>query len=147
MVLAVAVVCFVEAGCCGLGVLAGAVITVLGVEAHRAGTDSALLITIGLAIGVVLLVVGVLYVLAGRGLLGGRRGWYLAALALFGASALVGIVAFVMMRNLWDLLWPLIDVIAIGLVAGAPRSRSFFLDRRSPPRVPAVGDLGGRGEP
>lgn len=127
-VVAAAVVCFVEAGFCGLGVLAGVVIVVLGAEAHGAGTDSGLLIGAGVLILVAFLVVGSLYVLCGRGLLRGRRGWYLAALALTSLSVVVGVVGFAVQRNLWDLLWPLVDLVAIGLLLG-PRSRAFF---RSP---------------
>ncbi len=125
-VVAAAVICLVAAGFCGLGVLAGVVITVLGAEAHGAGTDSGLLISAGLVIVAVFLVVGLLYVLCGRGLLRGRRAWYLAALGLLSLSVVVGVVGFALQRNLWDLLWPVVDVVAIGLLVGTPRSRAFF---------------------
>lgn len=125
-VLAAAVICFVEAGICGLFVLVGIVIAVLGAEAHGAGTESGLLITAGVVAAAVSLGLGVLYVLCGRGLLRGDRTWYQAALALLGLSVVVGVVGFALQRNLWDLLWPLIDLVAIWLLVGRPRSRAFF---------------------
>ena len=138
-VVAAAVICFVEAGFCGLGVLAGLVITVLGLEARAAGTNSGLLISAGVLILAVFLVLGLLYVLCGRGLLSGHRAWYLAALVLLCVSALVGVVGFAVQRNLWDLLWPLVDVIAIGLLVG-PRSRAFLLGPGRPdPLLPGDG--------
>lgn len=129
-VLAAAVICFVEAGVCGLFLLAGIVIAVLGAEAHGAGTDSGLLVTAGVVVAALFLVLGALYVLCGRGLLRGRRVWYLATLALAGLSVVVGVVGFAVQRNLWDLLWPLIDLVAIWLLVGTPRSRAFFLGPR-----------------
>jgi hypothetical protein len=131
-VVAAAVICFVEAGFCGLGVLAGIVITVLGAEASGAGTDSGLLITTGILIAVIFLAAGVLYGFCGWGLLQGRRAWYLATLGLMSLTVVVGVVAFAIQRNLWDLLWPLIDVVAIGLLVAMPESREFFLVVRQP---------------
>lgn len=139
-VVVAAVICFVEAGFCALGVLAGAVITVLGAKALGVGTASGPLISAGVLILAVFLVVGLLYVLCGRGLLRGRRAWYLAALGLLSLSAAVGAVGFAVQRNPWDLLWPLIDAGAIGLLAGA-RSRAFFLAPGGPER-PLPADAG-----
>lgn len=130
-VLAAAVICFVEGGVCGLFALAGVVIAVLGAEAHGAGTASGLLITAGVLVAALFLVLGVLYVLCGRGLLRGHRTWYLATLALLGLSVVVGLVGFAVQRNLWDLLWPLVDLVAIWLLVGTPRSRAFFPGQRS----------------
>lgn len=127
-VVAVAVICFVEAGFCGLGALAGIVITVLGAEAHAAGTAAGLLIGTGILILAVFLVVGLVYVLCGRGLLRGSRIWYLATLALLSLSVLAGAVAFGALRNPWDLLWPAVDVVLIALLVGTPQTRAFFLD-------------------
>lgn len=130
-VLAAAVICFAEAGVCGVFVLVGVVIAVLGAEAHGAGTDAGLLITAGVVASAVSLALGVLYVLCGRGLLRGDRVWYLAGLALLSLTVVLGVIGFAVQRNLWDLLWPLIDVVAIWLLVGTPRSRAFFLGPRS----------------
>ncbi|MBO0703063.1 MAG: hypothetical protein J2P38_09035 [Candidatus Dormibacteraeota bacterium] len=127
-VVAAAVICFVEAGFCGLVLLAGIVITVLGGEANAAGTASGLLITSGILIAAVFLVVGVVYVLGGLGLLRGSRLWYLIVLALLALSLVAGVVAFAVQRNLWDLLWPVVDAVAIGLLIGNPQSRAYFAE-------------------
>lgn len=137
-VTAAAVICCVEAAFCGLGALAGIVIIVLGAEAHGAGTDSGLLITAGVLILVLFLVAGVLYGLCGRGLLRGHRAWYLAALGLLGLGVVAGVVGFGVLRNPWYLLWPLVDVVAVALLVGMPRSRAFFLGSDSPSLPPTT---------
>lgn len=56
------------------------------------------------------------------------RSWYLAVLVLLSLSIVAGGAGFFVQQNPWDLLWPAIDVITVGLLVAIPQSRDHFAE-------------------